>query len=212
MPPFSYFLIGLGIGLVTSAPAGPVNLAAIQRTFRFGFPGGFVTGLGAVVADSFYATLAAFGVTAVSDFIELHSGIIQTAGGILVILFGVKVITSHPHIEPNGGETRSRALRNLFTGTFMTLTNPGVVLGFLAIFGSLGKWAPDRGDFATASEIVLGVATGAVVWWAFLCAIVARLRDRMTDEWLEWINRTAGALLIAFGIGIFIHLLWQTEF
>ncbi len=211
MPPFAYFLIGLGIGLITSAPAGPVNLAAIQRTFKAGFPAGLVTGLGAVLADSFYATLAAFSVTAVSDFIEFHSGIIQTAGGILVILFGVKVFQTHPHIETNGENGAPKALRSFFTGFFMTMTNPGVVLGFLAIFGSLGKWAPEEGDFFSAAQMVIGVASGATLWWLILSGTVARLRDRMTDEWLEWINRVAATLLIAFGIGIFVNLGWQMK-
>lgn len=211
MPPLAYYLIGLGIGLVTSAPAGPVNLAAIQHTFKAGFPAGLLTGLGAVLADSFYAALAAFSITAVSDFIEFHSGIIQTAGGILVILFGAKVFQTHLHIEKNGESGAPRAFRSFLTGFFMTMTNPGVVLGFLAIFGSLGEWAPEEGDFFSAALMVAGVASGATLWWLSLCGAVARLRDRMTDEWLEWVNRAAATLLVAFGVGIVIHIGWQMK-
>ncbi|WP_246270790.1 LysE family translocator [Hongsoonwoonella zoysiae] len=209
MPDIAYYLIGVAIGLATSAPAGPVNLTAIQRTFRFGFPAGLFAGLGAVVADSIYASLAAFGITTVSDFIEFHSDLIQTGGGMLVIIFGLKVFTSHPHIEKNGAGETPNILRGLAAGFFMTLTNPGVILGFLAIFGSLGKWAPDHKDYASAALMVAGVASGATLWWMFLAGSVSKLRDRLDDHWLEMINHIAGGLLIAFGLGIYGHLAWQ---
>ncbi|WP_349359721.1 LysE family transporter [Stappia sp.] len=200
-----FFLIGIAIGLATSAPVGPINIAAIQRAFRYGFLPGLFAGAGAVLADGLYATFAAFGITAVSDFVETHSALIQTAGGMLVILFGAKVLIARPHM-PADDAPPTGLVSGLVTGFAITLTNPGVVLGFIAIFGSLGKWAPDPGNYTGAALMVAGVVTGALAWWVFISAVVSGLRARMTDDWLVWINRISGALLILFGIGIFAHL------
>lgn len=199
-----FFLVGLGVGLATSAPVGPINIAAIQRALRSGFLAGFCAGLGAVFADGLYASFAAFGVTAVSDFVDENSVVIQTIGGLLVIVFGIRILLSRPHMEDD--DTPSPSLMSgIATGFVMTATNPGVVLGFLAIFGSLGKWAPDPGDYVGAAMLVAGVLTGAVSWWVMLSALVSRLRLQMNDTWLVWINRSAGAALIAFGMAIFLH-------
>ncbi len=209
MPPTTYLFIGLGIGLATSAPVGPVNIAAIQATFRYGFHAGLLAGSGAVVADALYAALAAFGITAVADFVTGHEHLIQLAGGILVILFGVKVFTAHPHIDPRKEAGVPHGLHGMVSGFLMTLTNPGVVLGFLAIFGSLGEWAPETGDFAGAGALVAGVVAGALLWWTLLAAAVAKLRERLDDHWLERINHTAGVLLILFGAGILALLAYD---
>ncbi|WP_029060147.1 LysE family translocator [Stappia stellulata] len=203
-----FFLIGVAIGVATSAPVGPVNVAAIQRAFRYGFLPGLVAGSGAVLADGIYAGFAAFGITAVSDFVERHSGLIQIAGGMLVILFGARVLAAQPHFtEDDGPPTGLWA--GMVTGFAITITNPGVVLGFLAIFGSLGKWAPDPGNYAGASAMVAGVVAGATGWWVFISAVVSRLRTRMTERWLVGINRASGGLLILFGLAIFAHLLLE---
>lgn len=205
MPDPLFFLVGLGIGLVTSAPVGPVNVAAIERAARFGFLPGLVAGLGAVFADGVYATFAAFGITAVSDFVKGHSDLIQTVGGLLLVIFGARVLAARPHMAGEGLH-QSRMISSFVTGFAITLTNPGVVLGFLAIFGSLGKWAPDPGNYAGAALLVAGVVCGALGWWVMISALVSWLRGRMTDVWLVWINRISGVALIAFGLAIFVHL------
>ncbi len=205
----SFFAMGLGIGFATSAPVGPVNILAIQRAFRYGFFSGSLAGVGAVLADTIYAAFAALGITAVADFIEDYTNIIQIIGGLVVIVFGLRVIRSHPHLETGGDGEAPKIWSGLFASFFVTVTNPGVVLGFLAIFGSLGAWAPDKGDYVAAGAMVAGVACGAMLWWIFVSAVVSKARERMNDVWLEWINRVAGGLLICFGVGIFIHLLWR---
>ena len=62
---------GLAIGILVSAPMGPIGVLCIQRTLNKGRWSGFVTGLGASISDLGYAVLIVFGVFPVSIAISL---------------------------------------------------------------------------------------------------------------------------------------------
>ncbi|MER2604589.1 MAG: LysE family transporter [Siculibacillus sp.] len=198
-------LTGFGVGVLFSAPVGPVNILCLQRAFRSGFFSGLAAGLGAVAADGLFAAVAAFGITAVSGFVEGHSLWLQLIGGALLIVFGVRVARAHPHLDDEAGEARS--LSATAAATFgMTITNPATVLGILALFGSLGDLAPEPGNWLAAAQFVLGVVAGGAAWWFLVATLVGLLRERMTDETLARINLVAGAILILFGVGVLARL------
>lgn len=202
-------ITGFGLGVVFSAPVGPVNILCIQRAFRSGYLSGLAAGLGAVCADGIFATVAAFGITAVSGFVEGHSLWLQAIGGVLLLIFGLRVARARPHLEPEEGEPTS--LPATAAATFgMTLTNPATVLGMLALFGSLGDLAPAHGDWLGAGLFVAGVVSGGASWWFVVATVVAILRDRMTDTTLVRINVVAGGLLMVFGAAMLARLpfLW----
>lgn len=63
-------LKGLLIGVVVSAPLGPVGVMCIRRTLNKGRWYGFVTGVGASFSDLIYAGITAFGMSFVYDIIK----------------------------------------------------------------------------------------------------------------------------------------------
>ena len=76
---------GLIIGIVVSAPMGPVGMLVIQRTLYRGRQAGFFSGLGATASDLFYAILTGLGMTFVIDFIEANQQLLQIAGSLVLI-------------------------------------------------------------------------------------------------------------------------------
>ena len=68
---------GLAIGILVSAPMGPIGVLCIQRTLNKGRWSGFVTGLGASISDLGYAVLTGLGMSIVIDFIETNEYLIQ---------------------------------------------------------------------------------------------------------------------------------------
>ena len=54
---------GLVIGVVVSAPLGPVGVLCIQRTLNKGRWYGFVTGVGACLSDIIYAMITGYGMS-----------------------------------------------------------------------------------------------------------------------------------------------------
>lgn len=152
-----YVLIGYVVGILTTAPVGPVNIMAIQHAVRGGFRQGVYVGLGAVVADTIYAAVAIFGVSAVTTFVEGQFDLIEIVGGALLIVFGIKIWNTHPHLTSDGNGRDHGFIGDATAAFFMAITNPGAVLAFIAIFGGLGEFRPAHGDHLGALVMVAGL-------------------------------------------------------
>ena len=68
---------GLAIGILVSAPMGPVGMLCIQRTLNKGRKSGLYTGFGAAVSDLFYCLLTGFGLSFIEGFLERNQDISQ---------------------------------------------------------------------------------------------------------------------------------------
>lgn len=197
-----FALIGYVIGIITTAPVGPVNIMAIQHAAQRGFQQGLFIGLGSAVADTLYAFVAIFGVSAVTQFVEGQFDLIKFIGAVLLLIFGIKVLTSHPHLEQDSNKKRKGVLGDVTAAFFMSLTNPGIVLAYVAIVGGLGDWRPQHGDHVGALMMVAGVASGATSWWVLVSGVVAHFSGRINDRWLERANHIAGIIIFGFGLVI----------
>ena len=58
-----YIIKGIIIGIVASAPMGPVGILCIRRTIKKGRIYGLATGAGAALSDVFYALITGFGLS-----------------------------------------------------------------------------------------------------------------------------------------------------
>lgn len=215
---------GLIIGVLIAAPVGPVNIVCIQRTIERGFWGGFAAGLGAVLADGVIASIAAFGITAISGVMSTYQQEIQLIGGLIMVAFGIKLYRAKPKL---GIPTRTSwaqlrrivdwvperlrpALRfqiwrilphaSVIPQTFfLTITNPGAILGLFAIFGGLGSVIGGFKNYFEALTLVVSVMAGSLLWWAGLSRLIEKLRYRINENRLKIINQVAGVALLAFG-------------
>ena len=84
---FDILVKGFIIGVVVSAPLGPVGVLCIQRTLNKGRWYGFVTGLGASLSDIAYALLTGYGMSFVFDYINKNIFYLQLLGSIMLLLF-----------------------------------------------------------------------------------------------------------------------------
>src|SRR3954454_17610164 len=83
--------LGFFIGLVAAIPIGPVNLLVVRRTLAYDPLHGFMSGIGAVLADAVYASVTGFGFTAIAQLIKGHSTTLQIVGGLMLFFFGAKM-------------------------------------------------------------------------------------------------------------------------
>jgi threonine/homoserine/homoserine lactone efflux protein len=194
-------LAGLGIGLLMAAPIGPVNILVIQRAAASGFWGGLAAGIGAVLGDGTLAALAAFSVTAISDVMTAYSGLIQFVGGVLLVAFGLGLLVARPKLAiPSGRKSELWEHTGIIPQTFfLTVTNPGAILGMAAMIGALGSLIGGLDTYLEALLLVASVMGGSLVWWLGLSELIATIRHKLTESRLKLINRIAGVVLLAFG-------------
>ncbi|MCB1508138.1 MAG: LysE family transporter [Hyphomicrobiaceae bacterium] len=193
------FAIGLGMGVIVSVPVGPVNVLCIDRALRAGFLAGLAAGLGGVVADAVFASAALFGLSAVQGLIAEHQRMIAGAGGLILIGFGIAILRrkSGPACSDGGAADHLHAA---LSGFLVTITNPGALFGFFALYSGLGSYGPEPGNWSEGLALLGGTLTGAGLWWAGLSGIVARHREQIGAGWTRRLNRVAALVLIAFGL------------
>ena len=63
---------GIIIGVLVSAPMGPLGMLCIQRTLNKGRWHGFVTGIGAALSDVIYAALTCLGMGVVVNYVKAN--------------------------------------------------------------------------------------------------------------------------------------------
>lgn len=196
--------VGVVIGLLVSAPVGPVNVLCIQRAIERGFWGGLAAGSGAILGDGLVAFSAAMGVGAVSGAVEDHRTIIQAVGGFALLIFGATLylVPPRPVTALTGAErpaSLSPYLWDMAKTFLLTITNPGAVLGLFAIFGGISTFVEVHSTI-DALALVASVIAGSILWWSLLSHLVSRIRERLTTSHVARINKIAGALLFACGL------------
>ncbi len=194
-------LAGIDIGVLVAAPIGPVNVLCIQRAGNQGLLGGVAAGLGAVLGDGSLAAIAAFSMTAISDLLIAYSGPIQLLGGLVPIGFGVGLLFTGPRLVlAPGQDSRLWEHTGIIPQTFfLTISNPGAILGMVAVIGGLSLLIGGLDTYLEALLLVASVMGGSLLWWLALSELIATIRHRLNESRLRLINRVAETLLIAFG-------------
>lgn len=194
-------LKGLVMGFSIAAPVGPIGVLCIRRTLGNGILHGLVSGLGTASADAIYGCVAAFGVTAVSDFLLGSQFWLRLVGGVFLLYLGFMTFRSVPAREAaKAGEGRTGGLAGAYASAFfLTLTNPMTIVSFAAVFAGLGLGTAPQGRTA-AALLVFGVFAGSMLWWFLLSGSVHLLRSRFDHGRLVWVNRISGLVVAAFGV------------
>ena len=70
----------------------------------------------------------------------------------------------------------------------------------------LGGLAGGAGSFNDAGFVVAGVVAGSTGWWLALTTIIGIFHTRIDEKAMRIINRACGALVMACGMAVLIHL------
>jgi threonine/homoserine/homoserine lactone efflux protein len=204
------FLIiaGVVIGLIVAAPIGPVNLICIRRTLAFGTVNGFMAGLGAALGDSTFATITAFGLTAIADLIRGFSTSLEVGGGILLIAFGIHTYLTLPDPTRDKEKDKDEAslVRVILSTFLLTMTNPATLFGFAALFAGLSGLVNIHASYIDAAIVVGGVAGGSTLWWFTLTTVIGFYHANIGARTMKVINHGSGAVIGLFGIAVLGHV------
>jgi threonine/homoserine/homoserine lactone efflux protein len=189
------------MGMLLAMPFGPVNLLGIQRAVERGFFGGMAAGLGIMLGDGLIALGAALGVNAISGAVRQYRTGIQILGGLALLGAGIKLYATKAIIT-TGPAAEKASLRDYIWDipqTFLlTITNPGAVLGLIAIFGGVSSFVEVE-SYVDAFLMVAAIMGGSFLYWFSVSQFIATIRHRLDVVRLGQINRIAGLVLIGFG-------------
>ena len=189
---------GVIIGIVASAPMGPVGVLCVQRTLNKGRAYGFVTGTGAALSDILYALLTGYGLSFLYEIINNQAALfwIQIVGAAIMFIFGLHTFRTNPIKNTrNVSRNKSSLLQNGVTGFFITLSNPTIILLFLGLFTPFNFMLPEQSFFMQFVGY-LSIFGGAMLWWFFITYVVSKLRVRFDVRGIRVINRIIGAAVM----------------
>lgn len=190
-------LIGcVSIGIILSAPMGPIGILCIQRTLNKGRNSGFFTGVGAAASDLFYCLLVGLGISLVTDFIADHVNLLQIIGSIILIVYAVYMIFHNPvsQIKENIDQ-RDDYMRDTATGFLFTLSNPLIMFLIIPLFARFSFPLPEYRFY----HIIIGYASivlGALLWWSVITFFVDKVRTHFNIRSMWLINRIIGIIII----------------
>ncbi len=191
-----FILKGMLIGIIASAPMGPVGVLCVQRTINKGRWQGFATGIGASISDIIYALITGWGLSFILDFITQPTPlyILNVTGSAILLLFGIYCFRSKPREVHLLNKQNMSFFYNAHTAFWITFANPLIILLFMAIMAQL--------SFVISNHPLemgigfLSIFFGALLWWFGLTWLIDKIRTRFSDEGIIIINRVIGAIVI----------------
>ena len=194
------------IGVVVSAPMGPVGILCVQRTLNKDRWCGFFTGLGAALSDIIYALITGFGMSFIMETIESPTVAfwIKVVGSVLLFLFGLFTFKSNPieRVKPVS-HNKGTLFHNFISGFLVTISNPLIIFLFIAMYGQMTFSLPD----SPLLQIIgyLFVIVGAVGWWFLLTWLIDKVRNKFNVRGIWLINRIIGSVVMLVSVLILLH-------
>ena len=191
---------GIIIGILVSAPMGPIGMLCIRRTLYKGRWHGFVTGLGAALSDVIYAALTCLGMGVVVNFIEANQAPLQLVGSIVLGIFGFYIYQSNPtRTLQKKQEKKLSFTQDFITAFLLTFSNVLIVFLYIGLFARFGFVLPDHSIWMSLFGIVF-IGVGAILWWLGITYLVAKLRRWFNVLGIWLLNRIVGVVIISLAV------------
>ena len=195
---------GVVCGFVVSVPVGPVNLTVINNALRKGFLSAFLAGLGAILAETIYATLMLAGHSSILD----KPGVALTmriVGVVVITVMGIRSILSKPElIEARSAATAERVEERwhhpkaFLLGFLLTVSNLALVLMWAFLAGLLFDHDWVQPELPSRAMCLAGVFGGGVLWFVLLAFFVSRAHRRVSPQTLTLLARVCGVIFLIF--------------
>lgn len=198
-------ITGIGLGIVLSFITGPVFFALIKTSIEKGFYAGVCLAFGVIVSDMLYVAITLYG----TSFLAIESKYrvpIGVTGSVILISIGIYYLFKKVKINYERIPSKKHLYGYFFKGFLMCIFNPAILLYWVSVSSSV---VSVNGEFKTSdvvpffSSILLALFSMDV-----LKAYYAnKLRHRIKESSLMWLNRIAGSLIILFALKLAYNLL-----
>jgi threonine/homoserine/homoserine lactone efflux protein len=190
-------LTGTLIGLLISAPMGPIGMLVIQRTLNKGRSAAFVTGIGASLSDLIYCLLTGLGLSFVTDFIESNQNVLQVIGSLVLIIYAIYLFRNNPSRSlKTPAETANNYWRDFVTGFLFTFSNPLILFFIIGLFARF-NFLDSNYRFYHYILGYISIIIGAIGWWFLITYFVNKVRAHFNVRSMWLVNRTIAVILLA---------------
>ena len=195
---------GVVCGFVVSIPVGPVNLTVINQALRRGFLHAFLAGLGAVTAETIYASVLLAGRTAILDkspvWLALHiTAVIVIVGiGVRSVLFKEKRFEARDEARAEKVDERWHHPRAFLLGFILALSNLMLLVVWAALSHFLFEREWVRREWPSRWMCSAGVFLGGALWFFLLAFFVSRAHRRISSRTLTVLVRSCGVVFLVF--------------
>lgn len=194
---------GILIGMIISAPLGPVGLLCLRETIYGSRKEGLLIGVGATISDTLYALVVYKGVGLILEHLEANNDMLRLIGGIVIIIFSYFVYrhaAQKMKYTPTKRLSKRHGARKIFTSFLVTLSNPLIILLILPLFARFNFVQVGDSPCLTLIVAMGSIAVGCMLWWTILTYWVIRLYNRLGERGIKWVGYTVALVLSVIGL------------
>lgn len=195
---------GMFIGVALAAPIGPINVEIISRGIRYGFRNGWYVGLGALTADTIYATIIVSGLTPIADRPALRVPLFL-AGAAMLAWVGANSLRSAVNPAVNVRVEAPKGNRSYMAGFLIALLSPMGIVYWLSVGAALVAEAVERVGQVGAPVLVMGVFLGLLAWVTTLSIVAQVSRRFVTGTGMRWITGASALIILGFAVWFLIQ-------
>ena len=200
------FFIGVLSGFCLALPVGAVALMCINKTLQFGFKSGLAVGLGAALADAFYALIAIYSLTTISNIFLQNQEIMRIIGGLCLIFISIRMIFSGPVVIETKEVSYSKWPQDIISGFVITLSNPLTYIGFIALLSYMHLVFRNFNS-QLVLNFSLGALVGSLIWWLILIEFARFLKNKVNSTFIKRSNIISGFVILGFGVLVILSTL-----
>ena len=194
---------GLRFGMLLQLAVGPMCLMVFNTAKDSGFRIALSLVAAIALVDAFYIVLAAFGVGRLMENNRVKR-IIQLAGGIVLILFGLNIILGVFHISIIPGLTVRVSTGSIFLqGLVLTLSNPLTIVFWGSVLTSkLAESDIGRKDLCIFAA---GLVSATLFFLTAVAGLGTVLSTFLPDRISGLLNIAVGCVIAWFGLRMIIR-------
>ena len=204
------WLIGLAFGFFGSMPiAGPTAVVIVSKGLDHQVRAGVLIAAGAATAESVYAFMAFWGLTAALSRFPVLVPLSHVIGAALLFGLGVYFIRRRTRAEQPSPTTQKAGYGNYFFGLSLTAVNPTLLITWTAAVSAAHSTGALRSEELDAFPFAAGAAIGIVAWFSLFLWLLSHFRSRVKPATIDAIIRVMGAVLVVAGIGLAVRAVMQ---
>ena len=197
------FAVGLFSAWLACIPVGPINVTIINEGARRGFRWAVMIGLGAVVAELIYCSIAFAGFASFFGNRLVKAGM-ELSSFVFMLYLGIKYLRAREIQSTNAVEEKIEKKLHphsaFMIGFIRVFGNPGVLLFWILLAANFisRDWVEPAGPSRFAC--ITGVGLGSMTWFMGLSYAVSLGHQKLTDRTLLKMEHFSGVSLLVLAL------------